>query len=236
VLAALARFHAHRQLAAEHLSCFDQTANGAELDAAERELKAGLKEWQELSAWTTGLYPMNMVYGPEDTGHWKDKLPYLRHDLEAIRERRWLLERFGTFRFGFDFGAGPIMEGFSAIRNETRYSEARGYGWIDYDNVWKGDRAVGDNLLRDYCSGKGDREWAVRLPNGQYRVTVIMVDMRFAHHTGDLYIEGERVQVVRHARLDLLLSQPLGQRDFDCAVERQFAFEDLLQCLDGRKR
>jgi hypothetical protein len=94
---------------------------------------------------------------------------------------------------GFDFGAGPIMNGFSAIRNETRFSEKRGYGWLDYDVVWRGDRGVGDHLLRDYCSGKDSREWALRLPNGDYRVEVIMVDMRFAHYTGDLYIEGKRV-------------------------------------------
>ena len=93
----------------------------------------------------------------------------------------------------FDFGAGPIMDGFSAIRNETHFSEERGYGWIDYDVVWRGDRGVGDHLLRDYCSGKEDREWAVRLPNGEYRVEVIMVDMSFNHFTGDIYIEGERV-------------------------------------------
>ena len=94
---------------------------------------------------------------------------------------------------GFDFGAGPIMAGFSAIRNDTRYSEERGYGFIKYENVWKGDRGVGDDLVRDYCSGKDDREWAVRLPNGKYTVTVVMVDTLFDHFAPDIVFEGKRV-------------------------------------------
>jgi hypothetical protein len=93
----------------------------------------------------------------------------------------------------FDFGAGPIMEGFSAIRNDTFYSEARGYGWIKYGNVWKGDRGIGDHLVRDYCSGKEDREWAVKLPNGAYTLKVVMVDTQFDHFAPDIYLEGKKV-------------------------------------------
>ncbi|MFH1904448.1 MAG: hypothetical protein ABIK53_02840, partial [bacterium] len=100
---------------------------------------------------------------------------------------------------GFDFGAGPIMNGFSAIRNETKYSDRKGYGWIVYDNTWKGDRGRGDNLLRDYCSGKGNRKWAVRLPNGKYKVTIVMVDTRFPHFSADIYVEGK--QVVKHHKI-----------------------------------
>ncbi len=94
---------------------------------------------------------------------------------------------------GFDFGAGPIMEGYSAMRNETFYSDQRGYGWITYGNVWKGDRGIGDHLLRDYCSGKEDREWAIRLPNGSYTVKIVMVDMQFDHFAPDIYLEGRKL-------------------------------------------
>ena len=94
---------------------------------------------------------------------------------------------------GFDFGAGPIMAGFSAMRNDTSYSAERGYGWIKYGNVWKGDRGIGDHLIRDYCSGKEDREWAVHLPNGTYSVTIVMVDTRFDQFAPDIRLEGRLV-------------------------------------------
>ena len=100
---------------------------------------------------------------------------------------------------GFDFGAGPIMEGFSAIRNDTRYSDPRGYGWIKYHSTWLGDRGKGDRLVRDYCSGKEDREWAVRLPNGRYKATIVMVDTRFDQWSADVYVEGKKV--VEHQRI-----------------------------------
>ncbi len=43
----------------------------------------------------------------------------------------------------------------------------------------------------------------------------------------------QRPQVVRHPGQDLLLGQPLGQRDLDRAVERQLALVDLLQRVHG---
>ncbi|MFH1477497.1 MAG: hypothetical protein ABIH24_08430, partial [Verrucomicrobiota bacterium] len=96
-------------------------------------------------------------------------------------------------QMGFDFGAGPIMKDFNAIRNDTFFNDQRGYGWIKYDSKWPGDRGVGDDLIRDYCSGKEDREWAVQLPNAKYKVTVVMVDTLYPHFAPDIYVEGRKV-------------------------------------------
>lgn len=93
---------------------------------------------------------------------------------------------------GFDFGAGPIMQGYSAIRNDTFFSEKRGYGWLKYENKWAGDRGIGDDLVRDYCSGKEDRSWAVRLPNGTYKVTVVVVDAQYDFFSADIHVEGRK--------------------------------------------
>ena len=49
-----------------------------------------------------------------------------------------------------------------------------------------------------------------------------------------LHQVGERVQVVRHPGDDLLLGEPLGQRDLDRAVEGQRALVDLDQRADRR--
>jgi len=152
VLAHLARYHAHKQRAALNVEWFDTTGNRAALENARRSLAAGLAEWERLAKLTTGLYSSEMANGPDDVGHWTDKLPYVRHDLELIREREETLERFGRFDFGFDFGApvstspGPpsyrntpyvrmnnVEPRFRAVSPETRYDEKTGWGWArDY--------------------------------------------------------------------------------------------------------
>jgi hypothetical protein len=148
VLAMMARYHAHKQRSAFHVAWFDATADRAALDAARKELTAGLAIWEKLAAFTDGLYPAEMAFGPDDVGHWKDKLPYVRHDLELIRERQDTYNRFGRFDFAFDFGAPvtkppgrPSYRGDPYVRQynvaprflptgpDTRYDEAAGYGW-----------------------------------------------------------------------------------------------------------
>lgn len=147
VLAGLARYHAHKQIAAEELTLFDRTADPGALLAAKRELQSALGNWKELVALTDGLYPPDMAFGPDDIGHWKDKLPYVEHDLKLIAEREEIAKRFGAFAFGFDFG-GPLPKPrgapyrndpyildntvaprFRAVDPSTMYSDERGYGW-----------------------------------------------------------------------------------------------------------
>ncbi|MBU0715695.1 MAG: hypothetical protein KJ964_10105 [Verrucomicrobia bacterium] len=96
-------------------------------------------------------------------------------------------------QMGFDFGAGPIMKDFNAMRNDTSFSEKRGYGWLKYESTWPGDRGKGDDLIRDYCSVKEDSAWAAKLPNGKYKVTVVMVDTVYPHYAPDIYVEGRKV-------------------------------------------
>ena len=43
----------------------------------------------------------------------------------------------------------------------------------------------------------------------------------------------QRPQIVGHAGLDLFLGQPLGQRDLDRPIERQFALKHLFQGVHG---
>jgi hypothetical protein len=148
VLAHLARYHAHKQLAAVRLAGFYRTGDPEELASARRELEGGLAVWRSLVRLTDGLYPASMAFGPRDVGHWKEKLPYVEHDLATIRERESVLERFGRFDFAFDFG-GPLPSPrgasyhndpyvlrntveprFEAVTPATKFSEEMGYGWI----------------------------------------------------------------------------------------------------------
>lgn len=149
VLASLARYHAHKQRAALNLEWFDVTGNASALAAAKGSLTAGLDEWQRLVAFTDGLYSSNFANGPDDVGDWKGKLPYVRHDLELIREREEILQRFGRFDFAFDFGSPPpapstlpaflttpytrmnnVAPRFTAVSTGTVFDENIGYGWL----------------------------------------------------------------------------------------------------------
>ncbi|MGH9693249.1 MAG: hypothetical protein ACRD5Z_03825, partial [Bryobacteraceae bacterium] len=150
VLALLARYHAQKQLAAYHLELFDRTADENSLRQAQQEVEAGLAIWQKLVTLTDGLYPAEMSFGPDDKGDWKDKLPYVRHDLEIVREREAILKQFGAFTAGFDFGGAVkhersptayrannyVLENnvaprFQPVDAATRYDEQKGYGWLN---------------------------------------------------------------------------------------------------------
>ena len=147
VLALLARYHARKQMAADQLTYFYETGDPSGLYAAKREARAALVVWEKLVKLTDGVYPPNMAFGPDDVGHWKDKLPYVQHDLKLIEEREKIFEQFGRFDFGFDFG-GPVAAPrgasyrndpyvlrnaveprFQPVDPETRYTETLGYGW-----------------------------------------------------------------------------------------------------------
>lgn len=150
VLALMARYHAQKQLAAYHLELFDRTADPASLRQAGKEVAAGLVIWQKLAALTDGLYPAEMSFGPDDKGDWKDKLPYVREDVEIVRERKTILDRFGAFTAGFDFGgpvkherspaayrannyvlANNVAPRFEPVDAATRFDEKKGYGWLE---------------------------------------------------------------------------------------------------------
>lgn len=153
VLAHLARYHARKREAAYSLSWFYETGNLAALDHAEVELVAALDVWKDLVALTDGLYPDQMIFGPVDFGHWKDKLPYIYNDLSWVRELKEVQQRYGSYEFRFQFGSVPLSPvphdfrngtfrwagefinrnavepRFTVVDPRTIYSDQTGYGW-----------------------------------------------------------------------------------------------------------
>ncbi|WP_321470902.1 hypothetical protein [uncultured Paludibaculum sp.] len=148
VLALLARYHGRKQRAADDLVWFEHTNDEPALTAAQQELSGALLVWLQLVKLTDGLYPENMAFGPEDIGHWKDKLPYVQHDVETVKQRVELWKRYGRVDYGFDFGApvkdprensyrqnrsveqSTVLAGFSAVSPESLFDDAHGYGWL----------------------------------------------------------------------------------------------------------
>ncbi len=177
-LARLARYHAHKQLAAYELAWHYRTGDGAALKTARRELEGALKEWEGLVTLTDGLYPDEMVFGPQDYGHWKDRLPYVRHDLETVAERERVWEQFGRFDFGFDFGGAAeipqnvplyrrdpylwrhtVAPRFELVTADTAFSVERGYGWLT-----AGDRRTHALALTPYVELRSAVKDPRRLP------------------------------------------------------------------------
>jgi len=201
VLAHLARFHGHRQTAALRLTEFYETGERESLQVARHDLEAALKVWEELAEFTSGLYPLDMVYGPEDHGHWKDKLPYIRHDLNSLDEREWLLDRFGHIDFGFDFGPAlnsrlyryAVEPRFTGATAGMSYDERLGYGWVtDAERretsgivinrgklraTARNPKNLPENLLfGDWVEGAGAQVFRVRTGDGEFLVSYLLPD------------------------------------------------------------
>ena len=75
----------------------------------------------------------------------------------------------------FDFGPGPVADGWMGITPDMLYDAARGYGFDVMPN-----RATslpgGDPVTGDFITSDAPFKFSVRLPEGNYRVTVILGD------------------------------------------------------------
>src|SRR5439155_15652945 len=87
ILAELARYHAARLRSAEGFQFFRKTGERFYLLRAIEQYKGALGHWENLSA-AAGMYYDRMVFNrpPDQVGHWKDELPFLKHDLERLGE------------------------------------------------------------------------------------------------------------------------------------------------------
>jgi hypothetical protein len=149
VLTLLARYHAYRQTGVYQTTYFDATGDRSALNAAQRDLAAAVHVWEQLVALSDSLYSAQMAFGPEDVGHWKDKLAYVRYDLDEIRQREEVDDRFGRFAFAFDFGehattpssggiwtkypaviSNTVAPRFTVVDSDSIYTNDTGFGWL----------------------------------------------------------------------------------------------------------
>lgn len=75
----------------------------------------------------------------------------------------------------FDFGPGEAAEGFVAVGAGTAYSTAQGYGFEPGATVADIDRG-GDALRGDFCTAAQPFFFSVDLPEGDYRVDLVLGD------------------------------------------------------------
>lgn len=90
-----------------------------------------------------------------------------------------LLAAFSTAEaadnYKFDFGEGPVAQGYTQIKANTKYSDSQGYGF-ESGTISSVDRLWDDDLTTDFLTAKGDMVFSVALPQGNYEVTFILGD------------------------------------------------------------
>jgi hypothetical protein len=107
----LATFHSEKTLSAMHLALFQATEETGRLPLALRHMRAAADAWEQIVDITDGVYHDNLVFGiSKDTprsrlgqhhsGHWKDRLAEVRHDVadleRLVKERGGVGETFRT--------------------------------------------------------------------------------------------------------------------------------------------
>ena len=75
----------------------------------------------------------------------------------------------------FDFGPGAAAEGYVAVNADTAYTPTRGYGFEPGATITGLDRG-GDALTGDFCTGERPCFISVDLPEGNYRVQLLLGD------------------------------------------------------------
>ena len=76
----------------------------------------------------------------------------------------------------FDFGPGKVAAGYKQVLAGTVYNKQLGYGFEPGANVSCVKRNLGDELRSDLCSSDKPFYFSVTLPEGNYRVSVILGD------------------------------------------------------------
>jgi hypothetical protein len=124
----------------------------------------------------------------------------------ATRNRRWrFLHPFTeyvppTFHAAFDFGTAvsPLAAGYTRITEATAYADPPGYGWTA-GTIFSHDRAIGDDLDRDFCYGLWI-QFRVKVTPGLYEVTMRLGDKgAYAHDTVLVWLNTDHVDTVSTA-------------------------------------
>ncbi len=88
----------------------------------------------------------------------------------------------GATELRFDFGSARTVPGYTAVEAGTLYTAARGHGFETGASVRAIDRG-GDARRGDFCTGDQPFFFSADLPEGNYRVTLLLGDTAGESHT-----------------------------------------------------
>ncbi|WP_185957168.1 rhamnogalacturonan acetylesterase [Gracilimonas mengyeensis] len=83
----------------------------------------------------------------------------------------------------FDFGTGEVAEGYTKVTSTTGYSEEQGYGFDYESEVLSVNRGGRDALRSDFITSYAPFFFSVKVPEGNYRVTVTFGDQQGTSRT-----------------------------------------------------
>ncbi len=76
----------------------------------------------------------------------------------------------------FDFGSAEAAEGYTAVTSATKYDATKGYGFETGTEIRDIVNKAGDALTKDYVTASEAFQFSVKLPEGNYKVTVTLGD------------------------------------------------------------
>lgn len=94
-----------------------------------------------------------------------------------------------TERLRFDFGPGPVADGYAGPSHSSLYSAVTGYGFATTDGLISRDRGGADSVNRDFVAGAA-WEFMVDVTNGAYKVTLTSGDEIASQSRFDFFVEG----------------------------------------------
>src|SRR6478752_3206625 len=77
----------------------------------------------------------------------------------------------------FDFGPGPVREGWVQVLPGQLYSDEVGFGFEPGGDVESVDRGGDDLLTRDFCTSQRPFYFSVKVPEGNYRIQLTLGDV-----------------------------------------------------------
>lgn len=97
----------------------------------------------------------------------------------------------------FDFGPGAAPGGFIQVDADDKYTDEAGFGFVDPVGVEGGtiadvDRGGSEPICADFCTSDGPFAFAVKVPEGNYRITVTLGDAE-AESTTTIHAEVRRL-------------------------------------------
>jgi lysophospholipase L1-like esterase len=84
---------------------------------------------------------------------------------------------FAQTKYQFDFGPGKVMPGFKQVIATTEYNDLQGYGFDYNSQVIAIERGGKDALKSDFCTSNSPFFFSVKVPEGNYKVTVTLGDL-----------------------------------------------------------